>query len=234
MRPNRLVLSLVLPSALVLCLAPARMAAAAPSIEQGKVQLYLLHMDPLNVDARDYTRASWGGGGNVVVPLPPLGNFFAGVFGLDIANMLSETIELQDPITRLRVKQETNQSYTRIYLGGRAGPHGYGFLRPHLGTNVALVIYDIGTQLVVPDDSNPENEIRQDLGSRTETALGWDFTAGVDLNIVNRIPVELGVRWLKSFNVPQQLGAGAVTVHPAYMQYYLGVGASFRALSGVK
>jgi len=216
------------------CVAPVRAVAGALTLDQGKLQVYLLRMDPVSRDARDFTRASWGGGGNVVVPVPRLGNLFAGVLGIDIANMLSEDHEFREPNTGLRVKQETNQSYMRIYLGGRMGPHGHGFVRPHLGTNVAVVIYDITTDLVVPDDTDPDKEIRQNLGSRTESAFGWDVTAGVDWNIANKIPIETGVRWLKSFNVPQQLGEGAVTVHPAYVQYYLGVGVTFGAMSGKK
>ena len=39
--------------------------------------------------------------------------------------------------------------------------------------------------------------------------------------------VEGGTRFAKSFNVPQQLGGGAVTIHPGYVQIYVGLGANF-------
>ncbi len=228
MRPARFVLSLsVLLLFLAACAVPARDATAAPSLDQGKIQIYLLRMDPTSRDAKEFTRASWGGGASVVAPVPQLGNLFAGVLGIDIANMLSEKTEFRDQLTGLRVEQQTNQSYMRFYLGGRVGPHGYGFVRPHVGSDIALVLYDITTDVVVPDDTDRQNEIRQNLRDETQAAFGWDVTAGVDFNFVNAIPVELGVRWLKSFNVPQQLGAGSVTVQPAYVQYYLAAGVSF-------
>ncbi len=35
--------------------------------------------------------------------------------------------------------------------------------------------------------------------------------------------IDGGVRYLKQYGVPQQLGDGAVTVQPSYLQYRLGV-----------
>jgi len=37
------------------------------------------------------------------------------------------------------------------------------------------------------------------------------------------------VRFLKSFGVPQQLGAGSMRVEPAYFQIYLGLGVGFHS-----
>lgn len=203
---------------------------ATPALADGKLQIYLLRMEPTNTDAKDFSRECWGGGVNAVFPVPAVHNLFAGVAGVDVANMLSETIEFRDYLTGLRVEQQTSQTYVRIYLGGRVGPHGSGFVRPHLGTNLAVVMYSIGTDVVIPDDTDRQNEIRQNLRDESEAVFGWDFTAGCDFNIVNRFPIEAGVRFMKSFNVPQQLGAGAVSVEPAYVQLYLGVGMSFRAM----
>ncbi len=227
MRPARFVLSLsVLLLLFAACSLPARDAHAAPSLDQGKIQLYLLRMDPTSRDAKEFTRASWGGGASVVAPVPQLGNLFAGVLGIDIANMLSEKTEFRDQLTGLRVEQQTNQSYMRFYLGGRVGPHGYGFVRPHVGSDIALVLYDITTDVVVPDDTDRQNEIRQNLRSTTRASFGYDLGAGADLNF-GQWYGEGGVRYVKSFNVPQQLGAGAVTIHPAYFQIYVGVGLNF-------
>ncbi len=142
--------------------------------------------------------------------------------------MLSQTTATQDGLTGLRVEQQTSQNYYRLYLGGQVGPHGPGFIRPHVGSNIALVIYGISTDIVVPDDVNRENEIRQNLRSRTETGLGWDVTVGTDFNIRNIVALEGGARFLKSFGVPQQLGAGSMRVEPAYFQIYLGLGVGFR------
>ena len=84
---------------------------------------------------------------------------FAG--GAELIRMLGQTTEYRDVQTGLRIEQQTNQDYARIFLGGRFGPHGPGFVRPHIGANLALVVYDISTDVVVPDDIDRENEIRQ-------------------------------------------------------------------------
>lgn len=195
----------------------------------GKVQIYALRMSPSGQDASRFSRLSWGGGVSAVVPLRGVHNLLAGAAGLELSNMLSEKTQFQDNLTGLIVEQQTSQDYFRAYLGGRVGAHGRGLLRPHVGSNIALIVYDITTDIVVPNDANRENEIRQNLRSRTESALGWDITLGTDFNFGNKVPVEVGVRFLKTFRVPQQLGAGSVTVAPAYFQAYLGVGIGFGA-----
>lgn len=196
----------------------------------GKVQVYGLRMTPTGQDASRFSRPSWGVGAAVVAPLPQVHNLIAGTLGLEIANMLSQTTAFRDGQTGLRVEQQTNQNYYRLYLGGRLGPHGPGLIRPHVGSNVALVVYDISTDVVVPDDLNRQNEIRQNLRNRTESAFGWDVTLGTDFNIHNTVALEGGVRFLKTFGVPQQLGAGSRRVEPAYFQIYLGLGVGFGAM----
>ena len=159
------------------------------------------------------------------VPVPQLGNALAGAVGIEMVNMLSETHVLQDPKTGFRVEQQTNQNYFRFYLGPEVGPHGNGFFRPHVGAHVALVNYGISTDVVVPDDINRENEIRQTLRSENRTVFGYDLNAATDFNFGNWF-IEGGTRFAKSFNVPQQLGGGAVSIHPGYVQIYVGLGAN--------
>jgi len=122
--------------------------------------------------------------------------------------LLSETTTTYDSQTLLRVEQQTNQYFGRLYLGPEFGPHGNGTFRPHVGANVALVFYGISTDVVVPDDQNRENEIRQSLRDENRTAFGYDVTLGVDINPWNKVTLDVGARFIKSFNVPQQLGAG--------------------------
>ena len=114
-----------------------------------------------------------------------------------------------------------------MYLGPEFGPRGNGFFRPHVGAHLAFVNYGISTDVVVPDDTDRENEIRQNLRSEHRPTIGYDLTAGADLNF-GKWFLESGARFSKSFNVPQQLGDGAVTIHPGYLQIYVGVGANFR------
>ena len=72
-------------------------------------------------------------------------------------------------------------------------------------------------------NKNRENEIRQDLRDEHRAAFGYDVTLGVDINPWNKVSIDVGARFVKSFNVPQQLGAGSEPIHPGYVQAYLGV-----------
>ncbi len=209
----------------VLSLAQADLATAG-----GKLGLYGLFMEPDGQDAEEFSRAGYGGGIHVVFPLPQVHNLVAFVAGIETVNLLNDTVEYYDPQTLLRVEQQTSQDYTRLYAGPQIGPHGRGFLRPHAGVDVAAVLYGISTDIVVPDDYNREQEIRQNLRSKHRTVFGYDLTLGVDLNFWNRVSLDTGVRYLRSFGLPQQLGEGSVTIHPHYFQGYLGVGVAFGLL----
>jgi hypothetical protein len=204
--------------------------AAPPSEADGKLSLYGIRMMPSGKDAEDFSRPGWGGGVQVVFPVPQLADLFAGVGGLEYVNLLNATTVIYDSETLLRVEQQTDQYYARLYLGSEFGPHGRGFLRPHVGVDLAASFYGISTDVVVPDDSGRQQEIRQDLRDEDRVAMGYDVNAGVDLNFRNRVSVDAGVKFLKSFNVPQQLGSGSVPISPGYFQIYLGVGISLGTL----
>jgi opacity protein-like surface antigen len=222
MRPRRLVHApiaafLVLVSGL--CTLPARAA--------GHLGIYGLQMSPHGGDARSYSKAGFGLGLQAVAPLPQSANLLAGVAGIEIVNLLSESTEFRDQLTGLRVEQETSQHYGRFYLGARLGLHGHEFFRPYAGANLSVNWYGISTDVVVPDDSDREKDIRQNLRSESRTAFGYDGTLGVDLDIATRFNLDGGVRFVKTFNVPQQLGAGSVPINPGYFQGFLGFGVSF-------
>lgn len=198
-----------------------------PASADGKVSIYLSRMEPADVDASRFTTASWGGGIDAVWPWSGAHNLIALDGGLEITNMLSESTEVYDPVIRAVLLQSTNQSYGRLFLGGRLGPHGPGFIRPHVGANLAVVWYDISTNIEIPNPSDPNNPVNKTLDSRTNGTFGYDLNVGVDLNLGNKVPVELGARYLQSFEVPQQLGEGAVSVSPSYYQIYFSVGMGF-------
>jgi hypothetical protein len=216
-------------TAVIVGLSMILLSMTAPtSFAGGKVGIYGLRMVPYGDDAKKFSQRSWGGGIHVVAPVPQLANFLAGVVGFEGVNMLSETTEFRDRVTGLRVEQQTSQNYIRLYIGAQVGGHGNGFIRPHAGVNLALVNYGISTDVVIPDDSDRENEIRQDLKDEGHTVFGYDITLGVDLNFSNTVAIDGGVRYLKSFSVPQQLGEDSVDIHPQYFQIYFGVGISFQ------
>jgi hypothetical protein len=198
-----------------------------PGIARAQISLsvYGVHMDPSGKDAKDFSSSSFGGGVHTSFPVPTVGKFIAGSAGIELVSMFSETHEFRDSETGLRAQQETKQDYFRLYLGPEFGPRGPGFFRPHLGVHLAFVNYGISTDVVVPDDVDRENEIRQSLRSEHRPTVGYDLTAAADFNFGKWFMVG-GTRFSKSFNVPQQLGEGAVTIHPGYFQIYVGVGAN--------
>ena len=202
------------------------------AVAGGKVGIYGIYMSPYGADAEEYSRPGWGGGVHVVLPVPKLSNVLAGTAGLEYIHLLSSTTTFVDRVTQLRTEQQTEQSYGRFYIGSQVGGHGNGFLRPHAGVNVALVWYNINTDVVIPNDANREDEIRQNLRSQTKFAFGYDFTLGLDLNFNNGIALDGGVKYVKSFAVPEQLGDGSVKIYPQYFQIYFGIGASFEMLMG--
>ena len=54
----------------------------------------------------------------------------------------------------------------------------------------------------------------------------------MDLDIATRFNLDGGVRYVKTFNVPQQLGEGSVPINPEYFQVFLGFGVSFELMQG--
>ncbi len=195
----------------------------------GKIGIYGIRMVPDGADAERYSRPGWVGGLHVVVPARKVANLLAGVGGIEYINLLDKTIVFRDRVTQLRTEQQTDQYYFRLFLGAQAGGHGNGFIRPHAGVNLAMIVYGISTDVVIPDD-NDENEIRQNLRDENHLAFGYDITLGIDLNFSNTFALDGGVRYLKTFSLPQQLGEDSETVHPQYFQVYIGIGYSFRAI----
>lgn len=225
MKPARALRTLI-----VVFLAFAGAPGAPPAQAAGHLGLYGIRMTPHGSDAGRYSKAGFGGGIQVVAPLPRPANLLAGIAGFEVVNLLSETTRFQDPLTRLTVEQQTSQHYSRFYLGARLGLHGHEFFRPYAGTNLSLNFYGISTDVVVPDDYDRAKEIRQNLRSEDHVAFGYDGTLGIDLDIATRFNLDGGVRYVKTFNVPQQLGEGSVPINPEYFQVFLGFGVSFDVL----
>jgi len=154
------------------------LSAGNPAAAGGKIGIYGLYMAPYGVDAREYSRPGWGFGLHVVLPLPQLDNVLAGTAGIEYLNLLNSTTTFVDRLTHLRTEQQTEQSCCRFYIGGQVGGHGNALLRPHAGANVALVWYNISTDVVIPDDYNRENEVRQNLKEQNHLCLRFGCHRG--------------------------------------------------------
>ncbi len=208
------------------------LALTSHSIAGGKLGIYGLHLSPLDADAKEFSSPGWGFGMHAVLPVVELAGLVAGTAGVEFTNLMSASTSMYDPVTALRVDQETSQDIFRFYIGGQIGGHGNGFLRPHAGVNIALEYYSFNIDVVVPDDYNRERDIRQNLANEGQVVFGYDLTFGLDLNFDNGIALDGGIRYIKSFSVPQQLGPGSVKIYPNYFQIYFGIGASFDLLNG--
>ena len=195
-----------------------------------KVELYVLRMDPQGLDATHFSRWGFGGGIEAVVPLPGTYRLVAGTVGFEVVNLLSHSDKFRDPTTGLKIEQHTTQNYSRLFTGCQMGVHSSGFLRPYVGANVAAIWYGVGSEYVIPDDYDHEKDVHQQISSRSHGVFGWDASVGVDFNFVDRASLDLGVRYLHSYAVPQQLGQGAITIQPGYVQYRVGVGFGRRTL----
>ncbi|MDP8229412.1 MAG: hypothetical protein P9M15_08165, partial [Candidatus Electryoneaceae bacterium] len=214
---------------IILLVVIALVGGLSNAVVAGDIGAYGIYMVPRGVDAEDYSRSSFGFGMQYVAPMGKVNNFLYGVAGFEVINFLSETVKFTDPVTQLRVEQQTDQTYFRFYAGPRIQGDKISFIKPYVGLHIAFVLYGISTDVVIPDDSDRENEIRQNLSSQSESVFGADLTIGTKIEFGTAFLFDGGVRYLSSFSLPQQLGDGSVTVHPNYLQIYVGIGTSLSA-----
>jgi len=201
----------------------ALVALASPALAATpRFTIYGMSMVPSDKEARDYADPGWGGGIDVSWPVTGTEGLLSALIGFEAVSLYSNVKTFHDQTTGLRIEQHTDQVYGRMFLGGELGPHGNGTLQPYGNLALALVIYDISTNVVIPDDSNLENSINQHLSGHTEAAFGWSAGAGLNLNF-GKWGIDGGVRFVKQYGLPQQLGAGSVTIQPSYFQYRLGL-----------
>jgi hypothetical protein len=207
--------------ALALCAFALPALAATP-----RFSLYGMIMDPTDQAARDFSDPGWGGGVDVSWPVHGTEGMLSVIGGLEAASLYSSVKTFHDQ-SGLRIEQHTDQVYGRVFLGGELGPHGNGTIQPYGNLAVALVIYGISTDVVIPDDTNAQNAINQHLSDHNEAAFGWSAGGGVNF-FFGKWGIDGGVRFLKQYGLPQQLGVGAVTIQPSYFQYRLGVSIPIR------
>lgn len=215
------------PASTLLALAFLALSVAPAHAALPRYTIYGSVLSPQDRAARDYARPGYGLGIDLSWPVQGTEGLLSGIVGIEGSNLLAQQVDLRDRLTGLRVEQHTDQSYGRLFVGGELGPHGNGTIQPYGNLALAIIMYGISTTVVVPDDFDRERDINQVLRSRTEFAFGWSAGTGVNLNF-GRWGLDGGVRFLKQYGVPQQLGDGAVTVQPAYLQWRLGVSIPMR------
>ncbi len=210
---------LILSAVIILVIVPSLATTAAADITS---KLTLDYMEPGNSDARDFSKGNFGISGELEFHFVGIPDPISWAVGLDMIDMLSERTTYYEG-SGLKVVQETNQEYNRLWFGPRLKSHSSAFFRPYIGIHGALIYNVIETNLVVPDDNDPNNETRQKLASDSELFFGYDVSAGLEMKVSKEWSLDLGMKRLETFGVPQQLSFGDVTVHPSYNLYYVGV-----------
>lgn len=189
---------------------------------EGRLAGYLMRIEPYKDDAEKFSKATLGGGFQVIIAAPRPHHYVAGVFGFEGARLQNQKIYMIDRLTGLDVEQITNHDYFRLFLGPRFGPQGRGFLHPYVGVNVAVAFYSINSDLVVHDDYDRTKEIRQNVERQQESVLGYDFNLGLELNFQQKFFIDVGGRYVQNLDVEQQLGETKEMIKPTYIEVYLG------------
>jgi len=191
----------------------------------GRIGAYFIYMSPYGSSATDYSNPGLGVGIRAVVPIAPIDPICAFVIGGEVVDLASKTIDIhQNGDT---YQQTTTQSYSRFLIGVQIGGYDDNLLRPYAGLHLAVIHYRVDDELIYPDDT------RDHLGGSGKTIFGCDMTFGLNVNFHNLWDIDVGVRYLKSFSLPQQFGTSLTTVHPEYFQFYLGAGISLDLLSEI-
>jgi len=210
-----------------------------------KTTTYWALMFPEDDTSGDFVRPGWGGGVRHASTLPLTGSMLSVVLGSEGINLQDTSYYYYDADTYTWETQHTDLNYYRLYIGGQIGGQGGFFLRPYVGMSLSLVVYHVSSAIEFQRDDSYYDYYDDDyyddyddyddydqtyylpIGGDIEYGFAYDLSVGLDLNLGNVASFEGGIRRLKSFDEPRQLGYDAITVHPAYRQYYVGVGLSF-------
>ena len=212
--------ALALPLAVLLALAataPARARDGTP-----RVALYAMRIDPGAPLKQGAWNSGYGGGADVTWPIPRLQGLFALFGGAECSSLHSGVSTVLDTASGERAEHHMDQLYGRFFIGGELGPHGEGTLEPYANLALSMIAYGYFDDVQVTAGTAS----RELLISQHEVGVGWSAGAGVNMNF-SRFGVTGGVRYLRQFGTPRQLGNDAVWIEPAYMQYRIGVTVPF-------
>ena len=212
--------ALALTLAMLLALAEAGPARARDGTP--RVAVYAMRMDPGAPLKQGAWNSGYGGGFDVTWPLPRLHGLFALVGGAEASSLHSGVRAVVDTASGERAEHHMDQLYGRLFIGGELGPHGEGSLEPYANLALAMITYGYFDDVQLTA-GGATSEL---LISQHEVGVGWSAGAGVNLNF-SRFGVTGGVRYLRQFGTPRQLGNRAVLIEPAYMQYRIGVTVPF-------
>ena len=187
-----------------------------------RVSVYAMRMDAGAPLERGAWNSGYGGGADVSWPIPRSQGLLALIGGAEVSSLYSGVRTVADTSSGDRAEHHMDQLYGRLFVGGELGPHGDGTLEPYANVALSMIAYGYfdDVQLTTGGGSSELLIAQHELG------VGWSAGAGVNLNF-RRFGVTGGVRYLRHFGTPIQLGNGTVPIQLAYMQYRIGVTAPF-------
>ena len=187
-----------------------------------RVAVYAIRIDPGAPLRQGAWNSGYGGGADVSWPIPRTQGLLAVFGGAEVSSLYSGVRTVADTASGERAEHHMDQLYGRCFLGGEVGPHGVGTLEPYANFALSMIAYGYFDDVQISGGGAP-SEL---LVSQHEVAMGWSAGAGVNLNFTN-FGLTGGVRYLRQFDAPRQLGNGTVVVQPAYMQYRVGLTVPF-------
>jgi hypothetical protein len=203
---------------------PGESSGDLPRWHEGipRVAVYAMRIDPGAPLRQGAWNSGYGGGAEVSWPIPGTQGLFAAYGGAEVSSFYSGVRTVADSASGERAEHHMDQLYGRFFAGGELGAHSDGTLEPYANLALATIVYGYfdDVKLTAGDAS------QELLVSEHEVAMGWSAGAGVNLNFAH-FGVTGGVRYLRQFGTPRQLGNGTVPIQPAYMQYRIGITAPF-------
>jgi hypothetical protein len=207
-----------------LLLALPALAFLAPPAEAAtpRASVYATRMDSGAPLRRGPWNSGYGGGAEVSWPIPRVQGLLALLGGAEVSSLYSGRHTVVDTASGDRAEHDMDQLYFRAFVGGELGPHGDGTIEPYANLALSMLVYGYAEDLKLTSGGATKNL----YVSQHEVGVAWAAGAGVNLNF-RRFGVTGGVRYLRQFGAPRQLGNGTVVIQPAYVQYRVGITAPF-------
>jgi opacity protein-like surface antigen len=190
--------------------------SAFPAMADITQKYSLNYMRPYNSDAAKVSKGNFGASWEMEFHLEGVPDIISWGAGLDFVDMLGERSTYRDSYGDPYI-HELDQNYFHLWFGPRLRSHNKAPVRPYMGTQLSLILYEYSSSLYIP--GLDPTYIDRDF----EFALGYGIHGGVEFRFSPAWSLDLGVKYLKTFGEPRQLSFDSVTVYPSYLLYQIGV-----------
>lgn len=175
------------------------------------------YMRPYNSDAGMISEGNFGASWEMEFHLEGVPDYISWGAGLDWVDMLGKRSTYRDSYGDPYI-HELDQNYFRVWFGPRLRSHTGAAIRPYVGAQLSLVMYEYSSSLY-DFPGGEEYFIDRDF----EFAVGYGVHGGVEIRMSPNLSLDLGVKYLKTLGEPRQLSFDSVTVYPSYLLFQVGV-----------